>query len=31
VEAHGGSMGVSSGKGVGTVITVRLPLGSEET
>jgi len=28
VEAHGGSIGVSSGKGVGTVVTIRLPLGS---
>jgi signal transduction histidine kinase len=28
VEAHGGSIGVSSGGGVGTVVTVRLPLGS---
>ena len=31
VEAHGGSIDVSSGKGVGTVITVRLPIGSEES
>jgi signal transduction histidine kinase len=31
VEAHGGSIGVSSGKGVGTVVTIRLPLGPEET
>jgi signal transduction histidine kinase len=27
VEAHGGSIAVSSGRGVGTVVTVRLPLG----
>jgi signal transduction histidine kinase len=31
VEAHGGSLGVSSGKGVGTVVTIRLPLVSEES
>ena len=31
VEAHGGSIGVSSGKGVGTVVTIRLPLVSEES
>jgi signal transduction histidine kinase len=30
VEAHGGSIDVSSGKSVGTVVTIRLPIGSEE-
>ncbi|MCK4702177.1 ATP-binding protein, partial [Candidatus Bathyarchaeota archaeon] len=31
VEAHGGSIGVASEKAVGTVVTIRLPLGLEES